>query len=74
MGHSKVTLSLPEQTLEAARGAAAAAGTPFSAYVARALRNETLRGQVVELVRNGQLDADADWAATVEADLDATRR
>lgn len=68
MAHDKVTLTLPGQTLTAAREVANETGTPLSAFVARAVRNEVLRRQLAALSDAGQLDLDADWLDTVEAD------
>lgn len=64
MAQQKVTVSLPAHTVAAAHTAARQAGTRFSAYVARALRNETLRQQ---LARTG-LPGDADWLDSAEAE------
>ena len=46
MEKKKVTLSLPRQTTEAAQQAARDTHVDFSAFAARALRNETLRQQL----------------------------
>ena len=64
MAQQKVTVSLPAHTVAAAQTAARQAGTGFSAYVARALRNETLRQQLAET----RLPGDADWLDSAEAD------
>lgn len=49
MDKKKVTLSLPAHTVGAAQEAARRSGSDFSAFAARALRNETLREQLAEV-------------------------
>jgi hypothetical protein len=64
MAQRKVTLSLPGHTVAAAQAAARQAGAPFSSYVARALRNETLRQQLAASL----LPEDREWLDMAEAD------
>ena len=64
MAQRKVTLSLPGHTVAAAQAAAKQAGAPFSTYVARALRNETLRQQLTASL----LPEDREWLDMAEAD------
>lgn len=64
MAQRKVTLSLPGHTVTAAQAAARKTGAPFSVYVARALRNETLRQQLAA----SPLPEDAEWLVSAEAD------
>jgi hypothetical protein len=64
MARRKVTLSLPGHTVAAAQAAARLAGAPFSTYVARALRNETLRQQLAA----SPLPEDREWLDMAEAD------
>src|ERR1022692_2982657 len=64
MAQRKVTLSLPGHTVAAAQAAARQAGAPFSTYVARALRNETLRQQLAA----SPLPEDREWLDMAEAD------
>ena len=64
MAQRKVTLSLPGHTVTAAQAAAKRAGAPFSVYVARALRNETLREQLA----SSPLPEDPEWLDMAEAD------
>ena len=64
MAQRKVTLSLPGHTVTAAQAAARQAGAPFSVYVARALRNETLRQQLA----SAPLPEDTGWLDAAEAD------
>lgn len=64
MAQRKVTLSLPGHTVAAAQAAARRAGAPFSTYVARALRNETLRQQLAASL----LPEDREWLDMAEAD------
>ena len=64
MAQRKVTLSLPGHTVAAAQAAAKQAGAPFSTYVARALRNETLRQQLAA----SPLPDDPEWLDMAEAD------
>lgn len=64
MAQRKVTMSLPDYTVTAAQEAAKQSGTPFSAYVARALRNETLRQQLAA----NPLPQDVSWLDEIEAD------
>lgn len=66
MATRKVTMSLPDDTLAVARSAAETAGMPFSSYVARALRNETLRRQMAG--RKRTRSDDEDWMDLIEAD------
>ncbi len=64
MAQRKVTLSLPGHTVAAAQAAARQVGAPFSTYVARALRNETLRQQLAA----SPLPEDREWLDMAEAD------
>jgi hypothetical protein len=64
MAQRKVTLSLPGHTVAAAQAAARRAGAPFSTYVARALRNETLRQQLAA----ASLPEDPEWLDLAETD------
>ncbi len=64
MAQRKVTLSLPGHTVAAAQAEARRAGAPFSAYVARALRNETLRQQLAA----APLPEDPEWLDLAETD------
>jgi predicted transcriptional regulator len=64
MAQRKVTLSLPDDTVAAAQEAARQAHTSFSAYVSRALRNETLRRQL----EAAPLIGDTEWLDDIEAD------
>lgn len=64
MAPRKVTLSLPGQTLAAAQAAARKTGAPLSTYVARAVRNETLRQQLA----GSPLPQDLDWLEIAETD------
>jgi hypothetical protein len=64
MAQRKVTLSLPGHTVAAAQAAAKQVGAPFSSYVARALRNETLRQQLAA----SPLPDDPEWLDMAEAD------
>jgi hypothetical protein len=64
MAQRKVTLSLPGHTVAAAQAAARQAGAPFSTYVARALRNETLRQQLAA----SPLPEEREWMDMAEAD------
>ncbi len=68
MAPRKVTLSLPGQTLAAAQAAARKTGAPFSSYVARALRNETLRQQLA----GSRMPQDQDWLEIAETDAAQT--
>lgn len=67
MDRSKVTLSIPRHTLGPAREAAKESGISFSAYVTRALRNETLRQQLAA----APLPELTTWLDDAEADDEA---
>jgi len=64
MAQRKVTLSLPGHTVVAAQAAAGQAGASCSTYVARALRNETLRQHLAA----SSLPDDPEWLDMAEAD------
>lgn len=64
MEKKKVTLSLPRHTAEAAQEAAKNAHVDFSAFAARALRNETLRQQLAA----APLPELGDWLDDAEDD------
>jgi hypothetical protein len=68
MEKRKVTLSLPTHMVGAAQEAARRAGTDFSAFTARALRNETLRQQLAA----APPEPDAEWLDDIEGDQEAT--
>ncbi|GAB3161000.1 hypothetical protein [Microbispora hainanensis] len=62
MAHEKITITLPDHLVRAARGAAEDAGQSLSAYVARAVRSAVLAQQLAAT----PLPPDPDWAAFTE--------
>ena len=65
-GHTKISISLPTELVEAARAAAAESGSTVSAVIAASLRRSIRDGEQTTIDRALELDADdnAAWADT----------
>jgi len=63
-GHTKISISLPSELVEAARAAAAESGSSLSAVIAASLRRSITEAEQTTIDRSLELDADesAAWA------------
>lgn len=73
MAMDTVTVTLSPATVAAARRAAEQAGTSFSAYADRALRNAVVRDAMAQLAVDGYRGAGDDWYDTIERDSGSRR-
>ena len=65
-GHTKISISLPTELVDAARAAAAEGGTTLSAVVAASLRRSITEAEQATIDRSLELDSD-DSTAWAEA-------
>jgi hypothetical protein len=73
VGHTKISISLPTQLVEAARAAAAESGSTLSAVIAASLRRSITEAEQATIDRALELDAD-DNAAWSEANASVAAR